>query len=160
MRCQEVHGKKVGAFRLLEYAFRCRCHIIEPIKVNQPYHGLVLSPYGTKAVSIEDLVSSSVWVSFLGRCEAIWNVSNRLFVGAYRRDSHVEAEERCASYPPVPRGSQSCELRKAIEADVCRGDRSHAVHRRTEGRCADHLEAVQVGLPVHFVELCKDDGTR
>lgn len=155
MRCQEVYGKKVGAIGLFEYAFRCHVHAVEPIKVNQPYHGLVLSPYGTKAVSIEDLVSSSVWASSLGRCEAIWHVSNRLFVGAYRRDSHVKAEEWRASYPPVPRGSQSRELREAIEADVCRGDCSHSVHRRTEGGCADHLEALQVGLPVHFFELCR-----
>ena len=137
MRCQEVYGKKVGAIGLFEYAFRCHVHAVEPIKVNQPYHGLVLSPYGTKAVSIEDLVSSSVWASSLGRCEAIWHVSNRLFVGAYRRDSHVKAEEWRASYPPVPRGC------------------SHSVHRRTEGGCADHLEALQVGLPVHFFELCR-----
>ena len=31
-------------------------HPVGTIRVNQPYHGLVLSPYGTKAVSVEDLV--------------------------------------------------------------------------------------------------------
>ena len=34
-------------------------HPVGTIRVNQPYHGLVLSPYGTKAVSVEDLVCSA-----------------------------------------------------------------------------------------------------
>ena len=29
---------------------------IETIRVNQPFHGIVLSPFGTKAVSCEDIV--------------------------------------------------------------------------------------------------------
>ena len=49
-------GRKLERLGYLSTEFHHSFTVLETIRVNQPYHGVVLSPYGTKAVSIEDIV--------------------------------------------------------------------------------------------------------
>ena len=95
-----------------------------------------------------------LFVSLLGCCQAIWHISDWLFVGTHWRDSDVKVEEWSSSHLALLSGCQPSELRQALQTYVRGSHSSHALYRGSEGGCFDHHEAIQVGLPVHRIELC------